>query len=555
MTARDERAMKHEFEQLFRDFVAGKLSRRHFMAGGAALGTGAALLTAGGASAAPRSIAPRVRGAFQEASPTPKSGGTLKVGMQSDPGSLDAVLAPATALWHVVEHIYNKLTVIQPDLSVALELAESLDISEDGLTYTFKLPSGVMFHNGREMVGEDVVYSLKRLAGMTDPPVESPSVDYVASMQDITAPDPTTVVITLKAPDASFLSQIANIACAVVPREVVEEHGDLSQIAVGTGPFTFIEYVPNTGVTLEKNANYWEEGLPYVDGLELIIASEDTSRTTAVTTGTVDMIEYAPLRDIEILQQDDSIKLAGDTNVNIRFLGFNLTREPFSDVRVRKAISMVIDREAVLGPAVFGHGTPVQTIWPPDHWAALPGEIPAPDIDGAKALMAEAGFPDGFETTLTSWSEYSFLNAPALVIQEQLRQIGIEAEMVLLDTGTMIADVHTPGQENYDMAVTGTSGHIDPHELITNFQTGAGGNTWGYSNPQVDELIDQAYVLSDQAARAEIYHQIQEILLEELPWVNLFVANQYEALKTYVMGYEHIPNGSNVTIKRVWLDQ
>jgi peptide/nickel transport system substrate-binding protein len=119
----------------------------------------------------------------------------------------------------------------------------------------------------------------------------------------------------------------------------------------------------------------------------------------------------------------------------------------------------------------------------------------------------------------------------------------------------MIQDVHTPGKENFDMAVTGTSGHIDPHELITNFQTGAGGNTWGYSNPQVDELIDQAYVLTDQAARAELYHQIQEILLQELPWVNLFVANQYEALKTYVMGYEHIPNGSNISIKRVWLDQ
>jgi peptide/nickel transport system substrate-binding protein len=544
MTARDD------FEQLFRDFIAGKISRRDLMAMGAAAGAGAALATTGIASAGSRSAAPRLSAAFQDAAPKP--GGVLKVGMQSDPGGLDAVLAPATALWHVVEHIYNKLTVIQPDLSVALELAESLDISEDGLTYTFKLHPGITFHNGREMVADDVVYSLKRLA---DPVTASPSVDYVASMADITAPDPSTVVITLKAPDASFLSSIANIACAVVPKEVVEENGDLSQVAVGTGPFVFKEYVPNTSVTLEKNPSYWEEGLPYVDGLELIIASEDTARTTAVVSGTVDMIEYAPLRDIELLQKESSIVLAGDSNVNIRFLAFNLTREPFNNVQVRKAISMVIDREAVLGPAVFGHGTPVLTIWPPDHWAALPGEIPPPDIEGAKALMAEAGLADGFKTTLTSWSEYSFLSAPALVIQEQLKQIGIEAEMVLLDTGTMIQDVHTPGKENYDMAVTGTSGHIDPHELITNFQTGAGGNTWGYSNPKVDDLISQAYVLTDQAARAELYHQIQEILLEDLPWVNLFVANQYEAMKDYVKDYSHIPNGSNVSIKRVWLDK
>src|SRR5215211_3593000 len=317
MTAPDEKEQRTEFEQLFRDFVAGKLSRRHFVAGGAALGAGAAVVTAGGAMAAPGSIAPRLRGAYQEASPTPKTGGTLKVGMQSDPGGLDAVLLSGTALWHVVEHVYNKLTVINPDLSVGLELADSLDVSDDGITYTFKLHPGVKFHNGREMVADDVVYSFKRLA---DPATASPSVDYVASMADITAPDASTVVITLKAPDASFLSQIANIACAVVPKEVVEENGDLSQVAVGTGPFTFVEYIPNTSISLEKNPDYWEEGLPYVDAIEMLIASEDTSRTTAVVEGTVDFIEYAPLRDVDDLQQDSSLTLAGDTNTNIRFL-------------------------------------------------------------------------------------------------------------------------------------------------------------------------------------------------------------------------------------------
>jgi peptide/nickel transport system substrate-binding protein len=546
MTERDE------FEQLFRDFVAGKLSRRHLLAGGAAMGAGAALAAAGGASAEPSSTARGLSRAFQDASPTPKTGGTLKVGMQSDPGGLDAVLLPGTALWHVVEHIYNKLTFIKPDLSVGLELADSLDVSDDGITYTFALHPGIKFHNGRDMVADDVVYSFKRLA---DPATASPSVDYVASMADIAAPDPSTVLITLKAPDASFLSQIANLACAVVPKEVVEENGDLSQVAVGTGPFKFIEYVPNTSISLEKNADYWEEGLPYVDAIEMLIASEDTSRTTAVVEGSVDLIEYAPLRDVDALQQDSSLVLAGDTNTNIRFLQFNLRRDPFTDVKVRKAISMVIDRDAVLGPAVFGHGTPVVTMWPPDHWAALQVDMPAPDIDGAKALLAEAGFADGFDTTLTSWAEYSFLSAPATVIQEQLKQIGINAELNLLDTGTMLQDVHTPGKENYDMAVTGTSGHIDPNELAQNFQTGAGGNTSGYSNPRVDELITQGYQTTDQAARVEIYHELQQILLEDLPWVNLFVANQYEAMKTYVMGYYHTPNGSNIAFKRTWLDK
>jgi peptide/nickel transport system substrate-binding protein len=544
MTERDT------FERMFRDLVAGKLDRRALVARGAVAGAGAALLTTGAASAAPVARATGLRAARQDA--TPKPGGVLKVGMQSDPGGLDPVLLSATALWHVVEHIYNRLTRIMPDLSVAPELAESWEISEDGLTYTFKLRQGVTFHNGREMTADDVVYSFKRLV---DPAVASPSADDLSSMADVVAQDASTVVLTLKAPDASFLSSIANQSCIIVAREVVEENGDLSQVAVGTGPFTFKEYIPNTSVTLEKFANYWEEGLPYVDGLELIIASDDTSRTTALVTGTVDMIEYAPLRDIEILEADPSIVLAGDSNTNIRYLGFNMEREPFNDVRVRKAISMVIDREAVLGPAVFGHGTPVQTVLPPDHWATLPGDVPAPDIEGAKALLAEAGFPDGFQTTITSWAAYSFLNAAAVVIQEQLRQVGIEAELMLLETATMIQDVHTPGQTNYDMAVTGTSGHVDPHAVFQNFQTGAGGNTTGYSNPQVDELINQGFTTTDQAARAEIYQQIQTILLEDLPWVNLFVANQFEAMKDYVKGYYHTPNGSNIAIKETWLDK
>ncbi|MCC6791594.1 MAG: hypothetical protein IT336_07920 [Thermomicrobiales bacterium] len=544
MSARDS------FDQMLRDFVAGKINRRDLLGKGAAAGAGAALLTTGVATAAPRSAAPRFSVANQDA--TPKPGGTLKVGMQSDPGGLDAVLLSATALWHVVEHIYNRLTRIMPDLSVAPELAETIDISEDGLTYTFKLRSGVTFHNGRELVADDVVYSFKRLV---DPAIASPSADDLASMADVVAQDASTVVLTLKAPDASFLSNIANASCNIVPQEVVAESGDLSQVAVGTGPFMFKEYLPNTSVTLEKNPNYWEAGLPLVDALELIIASDDTSRTTAVVTGTVDMIEYAPLRDIEILEADDSIVLAGDSNTNIRYLSFNFQREPFQDVRVRKAISMVIDREAVLGPAVFGHGTPVQTIWPPDYWAALPGDIPPVDIEGAKALLAEAGYPDGFKTTISSWAAYSFLNAAAVVIQEQLKQIGIEAELVLLETATMIEKVHSPASADYDMAVTGTSGHIDPHALVQNFVTDAGGNTMFYSNPALDELVNTGYTTTDQAARTEIYHQIQTILLEDLPWVSLFVANQFEAMKTYVKGYYHTPNGSNVALKETWLDQ
>ena len=563
---------RDEFERLFKKMLAGRLDRRDLLRSAGAAGSGLAALSIRGAGAqdatpggSPEAspvaspmaspvagTATTLTGTLETADPAVKAGGTLKVGMQADPAALDPHKQSLTALWHVVEHIYSRMTRVQPDLSIIPELAESIEISADGLDYTFKLRPGVLFHNGRELVADDVVYSYNRLV---DPATASQNASDLAAMESVTAVDATTVAMRLKYPDAALLANLAGQSTIIIPREVVEENGDLSQVAVGTGPFRFVSYTPNTSVILEKNPDYWETGLPYVDGLELLIAAEDTARTTAVTTGTVDMIEYAPLRDIDtILSQDESIVLAGDANTNIRMLGFNMRRAPFDNLKVRQAIGMAIDREAVLGPAVFGKGTATAGFFPAEFWAALPVEIPAVDIEGAKALLAEAGFPDGFDTTITSWSEYSFLNAAAVVIQEQLKQIGINAELNLVDTGTMIQQVYI--DYDFDMAVTGDSAYVDPSAiLLNNFKSGESGNFAGYGNPEVDALIDQGTVLTDQAARADVYRRAQELILADQPWVNLFIANQYEALKTYVKGYEHIATGSNLFIRKVWLDK
>lgn len=540
-------AQKDQFEQTFRAFVQGDLNRRSFMLRTAAL-AGATAVAVPGFGRMGSVVA-------QDATPAGdadvKRGGVLKMGMQSDPSTLDPQLQSLTATWHVVEFIYNRLTKVNPDLSVDLELAESVDISEDGLTYTFKLhPAN--FHNGRPLVADDVVYSYNRLI---DPATASPSAADLASMASIEAPDDSTVVITLKQPDASFLSMLAGQSTIIIPKEVVEENGDLSQVAVGSGPFKFVEYVPNTVVRLERNEDYFEEGLPYLDGLELLIASEDNSRTAALISGTVDLIEYVPSRDIPILEADDSIELAGNSIQQIRMIGFNLEREPFNDPKVRKAISMAIDRGPIIDAALDGYGTPTDTIFAADFWAGLgEREIPAPDIEGAKALLAEAGYPDGFDTTITGWAEYGFLSNTAVVVQEQLKQIGINAELNLLDTGTMGQTVYV--DKDYDMAVTGDSGFIDPNGLVFgNFTTGEGGNFVNYSNPEVDELIAQGIAVTDQEQRAEIYRRIAEILLEDLPWVPLYIGQQYEAYKDYVVGYEHIPTGSNLAVVRSWLDR
>src|SRR5262249_33033970 len=155
------------------------------------------------------------------------------------------------------------------------------------------------------------------------PATAATSAADLASMESVAATDDRTVVMKLKAPDASLLATLAGGSCKIFSEAFVKaNNNDISQVAMGTGPFKFVEYVPNTRVVLERNPNYWEEGIPYLDGIEMTIAADDTARTSAVVTGTVDFIEYAPLRDIDQLKQDQSIKLAGDANTNIRFIGF-----------------------------------------------------------------------------------------------------------------------------------------------------------------------------------------------------------------------------------------
>lgn len=534
------------FDEILEQVRTGMLTRREAMARFAALGVGATAAGIGLRSNLRSAAAAKAQDA------TPKPGGILKVGLQADPTALDPQLQSLTAIWKIVEHIYGRLTRIAPDLSVVPELAESWTISDDALTYTFTLRQGVMFHPPleRELVAADVKFSFERLV---DPATASTSAADLISMESVEAPDPYTVVLTLKQPDASLLTVLAGQSCIVFAKETIDEFGDLSQNAVGTGPFMFEEYVPNTRVTLVKNPNYWEEGLPYLDGMELIPVSEDTSRTTAVVTGTVDFIEYAPLRDITILEEDDSLTLAGDANTNIRFIALNMDREPFGNLLVRQAIAKVVDRDAMIAAAVDGRGTATEVLFPREFWAALQQPVAPPDVEGAKALMVEAGLPDGFQTTITSWSAYSFLSNAAVVLQEQLKQIGIEAELNLVENATMIADVNT--NKTYDMAVTGTSGYTDPNGVIQDFASDASGNFVFYENAEVDELITQGIAVTDQAARAEIYQQIQALLLADLPWINLFIANQYEAMKSYVMGYTHIATGSNIELRNVWLDK
>jgi peptide/nickel transport system substrate-binding protein len=553
----------HDSTELTDRLSRERTSRRRLFGRAAALGISLSAFSGLAASANGGSTGSALLARAQDA--TPVAGGVLNVGLQADPTTLDPLKAGLTAIWKVIEHVNDSVVRVDPGLAPIPGLAESWEISEDGTVYTFNLRSGITFHDGSPFTSDDVVFSWTRVLDPATAAVNAANFLNVkggaaflageaTELEGIQAPDPQTVVVTLEQPEASFLTILSTAGSVIFSRAFVEaNNGDISQVANGTGPFIFREYVPATSVSLEKNPNYWEEGLPRIDGIEAVIASDDTARTGALIQGAVDFIEYAPLRDVDMLEEAEGIKVAGDELTNIRYIGINLAREPFGDVRVRQAIAKAIDRTPIIESAVFGHGVGVDTVFAPSFWAGFDREVPAPDIEGAKALLAEAGYPDGFETTLITYAPYSFMTNSAIIVQEQLAQIGIRADYSALEPGTISAQLIA---RDFDLVVGGSNSWIDPHPvLLSNFGSGQDGNTTSYSNPEVDALIEQGGIESDLEKRAEIYRQLQEILLVDWPWVPLFVANQYEALKENVQGFVHYPTGSNASFREVWFSE
>jgi peptide/nickel transport system substrate-binding protein len=395
-----------------------------------------------------------------------------------------------------------------------------------------------------------VVYSFDRVR---DPEVASPSASYASGIETIEAPDDATVVITLATPDASFLTKLCWWGMSIVPQEAVEEHGDLSQTMVGTGAFAFDEYLPNTRLTMTRHDGYWDAPKPYVDGLEILIVPDDTARTTALISDSVDIIEQVPHKDIAILETNDAVELAGSVATNLRWIVFNVRKEPFSSLEFRQAVAAALDRDAIIQSAVFGYGEPLVGLYPPAFWAGFQGDVPPQDQEGARTLLESVELPEGFAPGLLTWSQYEFLSNTSVVVQEQLRQIGIEAEIDPQENGIYIERYFSG---DFDIAVMGASGYMDPNEwLEQSLKTDGPNNAAGFSDPNLDALLEEGLIEQDQEARVPIYQDAQQIVIDQAPWISLYTSNTYEGLQNRVQGFQHMLSGGLRSVNKVWLEQ
>ncbi|MEM7124709.1 MAG: ABC transporter substrate-binding protein [Chloroflexota bacterium] len=512
---------------------------------------GSLLLSCAAPAAAPEPAASESSAdAVAAPSGDPVSGGTLRVAFQNEWAGLDPHVTSSYSSYQVLNNVLEGLTTYDDNMNLQPLLAESWEQSEDGLTWTIKLREGVMFSNGRKMTAEDVKWSFERLI---DPETGSGNAARVGPPETIIeAVDDVTVTITHPEPFGIFPQSIGfDKSAGIMAMESLDEDG-MVQVPIGTGPFVISEVEGTTKIVLTKNESYWQEGLPYLDSVEISPIPDDTVRETALRGGEVDWVLAIAPQNFDSLQEDPNVVVATAPQLSYDYIGINLTREPFTDVRVRQAIALAIDREQLCAAGFFGLCETIQgpvgsgSPWFFDY---APYER---DVDAAKALLAEAGYPDGFEMEWLPTVAYGETVRAAQVLQQQLTEIGITSTINAPEWSEWL---ELEGNFKYDAYICNWNGLIDADQYYyLQHKTDLMFNFTGYSNPDFDALVDEGRAMSDFDKRYEIYEEANQILVDEAPYIYMYNKQEVRAYSPTVQGFNVRPDQAN-NFWTVWLTE
>jgi peptide/nickel transport system substrate-binding protein len=503
--------------------------------------------------AAPAAPAPTQVPAAAKPAGTPKPGGVLRIGGETDFADLDPHTARVGWDINMMQNVYSGLVRAGQDLLPAPDLATEWQFT-DPQTLVFTLRQGVKFHNGRTLVADDVKYSLERLL---DPNVPAGFASYIESVGSIEATDATHVTLRLKRPDAAIVNNLAMPTMAIVAREAVEPQPvGLKNTMMGTGPFKFKEFIPGQKLVLVKNPDYFVAGQPLLDELDFIPLSDETARTNALRSGEVDYIEPAAPKHVQSLRSDRTLQVSGGPNLSFVGISLNTTRKPFDDQRVRQALAYAIGRDEVIQKAFEGFAQP---LWGPPlippYWAGNTDQYYSYDQAKAKALLAEAGLPNGFKTTIKTGVGTSYHRPFAEVIQSELKKIGVEVEIIAQDGSVSVKDWNTGNFDMYPIRWWG-SDFIDPDGALRPLFTCKG----SYNNSRLcdttfDDLIVKGLATTAPDARKQVYHDAMKELAAQQPWVFLVAFDRFQAMKANVAGYVAYPNASQYGFRGTWLDK
>lgn len=523
-------------------------NRRRVIAGaGGLLGTG--LLGVGGSGRV--AAAPRAQDA------TAKPGGTFVTAKTTEAPSLDPQIQGSVSRQIRTSLIYSNLLKLDANLERQPDLAESYEISEDGKQFVFHLRQGVMFHPPaeRELVADDVKFSYERLIA------ESPGKSSFASIQDIEIVDNYTVAFHLTQPDAGLLETMSSSWYgSIVNRETVEEHGDLNNTAVGTGPFIVEEWKVDNELVLRKNPNYYQTGAPLVDKVLIKVIPDEANVVAGLRANT---IHHATLEDnlmFDLLEGESTLTTMRRGRLGFELMNINNSVPPFDNLKVRQAMSYALDRNELISVVAGGYAqltapaSPGLPQWqiPEDQWMPFY----QPDLDKAKQLLSEAGHPNGFAAKLTIITGYPTMASGSQVIQANLKRIGIDLEIESLEAAVWAPrSLSKDPNEWFPLMLNITPGWTDPDHYFYRWFHSKALNINNWNDPEVDALVEQGRTTLDFDARKAIYDQVQLLFLERVPMTWHFSPDLIDITQNYVKGFWQHPQSYPLALGEVWLDQ
>jgi len=451
---------------------------------------------------------------------------------------------------------YDSLLAWDKDLKVIPALAESYEAPDDK-TYIFKLRKGVKFHDGKVLDADDVVYSF---TVFKDPP--PPAVKQTQFTFDrIEAMDASTVKMTLANPDPTIPGIMAWTRYTPIVAKGAFEKLNVSSQAIGTGPYKLVEFVPNDRVVLTRNPDFWRPGLPYLDDITLKVLPDEQSRLAALRSGTIDGGTFSS-DTVQAVKNDKSLNVLSGLISAPRVIQFTIRAEkkPWNDVRVRQAVNMAVNRQDIIDKVYNGDAALTGPI-PPGYgdWfisdADLKSKYYKQDVAGAKKLMADAGFAQGFPVTLQAISAPREYTQIAEIIREQVKAIGIDVTVQPLEIGTFAKN---NGDGTYDWQSTGRGMRGDPSGFVNDFNKGtANYPKWfdgGYDNPEIDKLYNDALLTPDQTKRKAMYTRIQEIILTEVPNMYTVQNKKFQVVRTRVKNMYVSFTDFNTGLREAWVE-
>ena len=478
--------------------------------------------------------------------------GNAVLAIGGQPETLDPYNTNTTLTTAVTKTFYEGLFEFDKDLKVKNVLAESYEMSKDGLVYTFKLRQGVKFHDGTDFNAAAAKANLDRVMNPENRLLRATQFNRIAKVEAV---NPQTLRVTLKEPFAPFINSLAHASAAMISPAALQKWGnkDIAFHPVGTGPFEFVEWKQTEAIVGKKFAGYWKKGYPKVDQVSWKPVLENATRAAMVQTGEADFVYPLPYEQAANLKKNDKIEVVSTPSIIVRFLAMNVLQKPYDNPKVRQAIAYAVNKEAIAKVAFGGYAFPAQGIVPQGiQYAVKMDPIPY-NPQKARELLKEAGYPNGFESTL--WGAYNNTTTQKVLqlVQQQLQQVGIKLQVQALEVGQRAewvdswADPKTAKVRLYYTGWSSSTGEAD-WALRPLFSTEAWApklnNMSFYSNDVVDGGIAKALVSTDDNEQAALYKSVQEQLMKDLPRIPLVTEENLSAHSKRLSGVYVMPDAN-----------